>query len=105
MLQPSFFRQKEAKITPKMTFFNFYEKKVIFGIIVFNKMRQAQKCKFCKNRMFCSDFMEPRKNPRWPPKSHIFAISQYFVGQTYKCDTSLIIFFQGEPIYALKTQI
>ena len=53
--------------------------------------------------MFFSDFMEPQKNPRWPPKSHIFAISQYFVDQTYKCDTSLIIFFQGEPIYALKT--
>ena len=66
-------------------------------------MRQAQKCKICKNQMFCLDFMEPRKNPRWPPKSQIFAISQYFVGQTYKCDTSLIIFFQGEPIYALKT--
>ena len=44
--------------------------------------------------MFCLDFMEPRKNPRWPPKSQIFAISQYFVGQTYKCDTSLIIFFK-----------
>ena len=68
-------------------------------------MRQAQKCKFSENRMLGSDFMEPRQNPRWPPKSHIFAISQYFVDQTYKCDTSLIIFFQGEPIYALKTQI
>ena len=68
-------------------------------------MRQAQKCKICKNRMIRSDFMELRKNPRWPPKSHIFAISQYFVGQTYKCDTSLIIFFQGEPSYALKTEI
>ena len=55
--------------------------------------------------MFRFDFMEPRKNPRWPPKSQIFAISQYFVGQTYKCDTSLIIFFQGEPSYAFKTEI
>ena len=55
--------------------------------------------------MFRFDFMEPKQIPRWPPKSQIFAISRYFGGQTYKCDTSLIIFFQGEPSYAFKTEI
>ena len=100
-----FFLAKEAKIIQNITFQNFYDKQVIFGIIVFNKRRQAQKYKTCKNRMFHLDLKEPPKNPRWPPKSHIFAISQYFVGQIYKCDTSLIIFFQGEPSYALKTEI
>ena len=71
-----------------------------FDIIASSRLRQAQKCSFYENRLFGSDSVEPQRNPRWPPKSLIFSISQDFVVQTYKCDTPLILFFQGESVSA-----